>query len=140
MHSGDMRRTEGQHSRMELTEKAFRRLHQAGVKQVFGSGDYGPLGRVPGQQSMQFPIFVKWGMTPVEALQTATVNAAAFLNPYLKDRVGVIKPGTFADIVAVPGNPLNNVSEMLNVKWVMKGGVIYRDDMAAKTSNNKSNN
>jgi imidazolonepropionase-like amidohydrolase len=138
MHSGDMRRTDGQHSRMELTEKAFRKLHAAGIKQVFGSGDYGPLGRVPGQQSMQFPIFVKWGMTPAEALQTATVNAAAFLNPYLKDRVGVIKAGTFADIIAVPGNPLNDPAEMLNVKWVMKGGVIYRDEIATAkaTSNN----
>jgi len=137
MHSGDMRRTEGQHSRMELTEKAFRRLHQEGIKQVFGSGDYGPLGRVPGQQSMQFPIFVKWGMTPVEALQTATVNAAAFLNSYLKDKVGVIRPGTFADIIAVPENPLDNISTMLNVKFVMKGGVIYRDDMTKSgTSNN----
>jgi imidazolonepropionase-like amidohydrolase len=51
--------------------------------------------------------------------------------------VGVIKAGTFADIIAVPGNPLNNPAEMLNVKWVMKGGVIYRDDIAtAKPASN----
>ena len=136
MHSGDMRRTEGQHSRMELTEKAFKRLHQAGIKQVFGSGDYGPLGRVPGQQSMQFQIFVKWGMTPVEALQTATVNAAAFLNEYLRPRVGRIKAGTFADIIAVQGDPLADMREMMNVRFVMKGGVIFRDDVKAVKSSN----
>jgi imidazolonepropionase-like amidohydrolase len=136
MHTGDMRRTEGQHSRIELTEKAFKRLRAAGIKQVFGSGDYGPLGRVPGQQSMQFQIFVKWGMTPIEALQTATVNAAAFLNDYLSPRVGRIKAGTFADIIAVPGDPLADMKLMMNVPFVMKGGVIFRDDTkTAKASN-----
>jgi imidazolonepropionase-like amidohydrolase len=135
MHSNDMRRTEGQHSRMELTEKAFKRLHQAGIKQVFGSGDYGPLGRVAGQQSMQFQIFVKWGMTPVEALQTATVNAAAFLNEYLRPKVGRIKAGAFADIIAVQGDPLADMREMMNVGFVMKGGVIFRDQMTAKATN-----
>jgi imidazolonepropionase-like amidohydrolase len=133
MHSGDMRRTGGRHSRMELTEAAFKRLHKEGIKQVFGSGDYGPLGRVPGQQSMQFQIYVKWGMTPVEALQTATVNAAEFLNPYLGPMVGKIRPGTFADIIAVPDDPLTNISTMMNVKFVMKGGIIFRDEMAAGT-------
>ncbi len=129
MHSGDMRRTGGQHSRMELTEAAFRTLHEAGIKQVFGSGDYGPLGRVAGQQSMQFQIYVQWGMTPVEALQTATINAAAFLNPYLRDKVGTIEPGKFADIIAVDGNPLEDISEMMDVMFVMKGGVTFRDEM-----------
>src|SRR5262245_18070415 len=137
MHTGDMRRTEGQHSRIELTEKAFKRLHQDGIKQVFGSGDYGPLGRVPGQQSMQFQIFVKWGMTPVEALQTATVNAAAFLNDYLRPRVGRIKAGAFADIIAVRGDPMADMKIMMDVPFVMKGGVIFRDDMkASRTSSN----
>jgi len=136
MHTGDMRRTEGQHSRIELTEKAFKRLHAAGIKQVFGSGDYGPLGRVPGQQSMQFQIFVKWGMTPIEALQTATVNAAAFLNDYLGPKVGRIKAGTFADIIAVPGDPLTDMNLMMNVPFVMKGGVIFRDDIKTTKASN----
>ena len=91
---------------------------------------------VPGQQSMQFQIFVKWGMTPIEALQTATVNAAAFLNDYLHPRVGRIKPGAFADIIAVPGDPLADMKLMMNVPFVMKGGVIFRDDIKAKTSSN----
>jgi imidazolonepropionase-like amidohydrolase len=85
---------------------------------------------------MQFQIFVKWGMTPVEALQTATVNAAAFLNEYLRPRVGRIKAGTFADIIAVQGDPLADMREMMNVRFVMKGGVIFRDDVKAVKSSN----
>ena len=85
---------------------------------------------------MQFQIFVKWGMTPVEALQTATVNAAAFLNDYLRPRVGRIKAGTFADIIAVRGDPLADMRIMMNVPFVMKGGVIFRNEMTAKAANN----
>ena len=81
----------------------------------------------PGDQSMQFVFYVKWGMTPVEALQAATVNAAAYLNNDWDLKVGTVETGKYADLVAVAGNPLQDISEMLH-KVVMKGGVVYHRD------------
>jgi imidazolonepropionase-like amidohydrolase len=68
-------------------------------------------------------------MTPVEALQTATINAAEFLNNDWDKKVGTIEKGKFADLVAVPGNPVQDINEMLKIKFVMKGGVVYRDEL-----------
>jgi imidazolonepropionase-like amidohydrolase len=68
---------------------------------------------------------VKWGLTPTQALQTATVNAADLLG--WNDKVGVIAPGAFADIIAVDGDPLKDVTELERVKFVMKGGVVYKE-------------
>jgi imidazolonepropionase-like amidohydrolase len=130
MHSGDMRRTGGKASRMSLSEASFRRLHKAGVMQVFGSGEHqNALSRPPGEQSMQFPVYVKWGMTPVEALRTATINAAETLNYDLGSKVGTIEKGKFADVMAVAGDPLVDINEMLKPAFVMKGGVVFRDDI-----------
>jgi imidazolonepropionase-like amidohydrolase len=131
MHSGDLRKTGGETSRMKLSEASFRRLQAAGIKEVFGSGDYGWLGNVPGLQAMQFPIYVKWGVTPAQALQTATINAAEQLNYDLGKKVGTLEKGKYADIIAVSGDPLQDVSEMLKVKFVMKGGIVYRNDLVA---------
>ena len=85
--------------------------------------------REPGEQSMQFPIYVKWGYTPAQVIQAATTNAAATLNYDMGKKIGSIEKGKYADIVAVPGNPLMDINEMFNVKFVMKGGMVYRDDM-----------
>jgi imidazolonepropionase-like amidohydrolase len=68
-------------------------------------------------------------MTPAQALQTATSTAAETLNFDLGKQVGVVEKGRYADIVAVSGDPLADVSEMERVKFVMKGGVVYRDDL-----------
>jgi imidazolonepropionase-like amidohydrolase len=67
---------------------------------------------------------VEWGMTPMQAIQAATVNGADLLG--WSDRVGSIQAGRFADLVAVDGDPLQNVSELERVKFVMKGGVVYK--------------
>jgi imidazolonepropionase-like amidohydrolase len=67
---------------------------------------------------------VKWGLTPIQAIQTATINAADLLG--WNDKVGVIAPGAFADIIAVDGDPLKDVTELERVKFVMKGGVVYK--------------
>jgi imidazolonepropionase-like amidohydrolase len=130
MDTGDTRRTGGQTSRLKATEVAFKKFHAAGIKQVFGSGMHtGAESTPPGDQSMQFVFMVKWGMTPVEALQTATINAAEFLNNDWDKKVGTIEKGKFADLVAVPGNPVQDINEMLKIKFVMKGGVVYRDEL-----------
>jgi imidazolonepropionase-like amidohydrolase len=68
-------------------------------------------------------------MTPAQALQTVYLPAAEMLNyGWVKD-VGTIEKGKFADIIAVPGNPLNDINEMAKVRFVMKGGMVVRNEM-----------
>jgi len=67
---------------------------------------------------------VKYGMTPLAALQAGTLNGAKLLG--WQDRIGALKPGYFADVIAVPGNPLTDISVLGRVSFVMKGGAVYR--------------
>ena len=99
----------------------FRKAHKAGVRMVFGS-DAGvmPHGLVGGQ----FKIMVQYGMTPLEAIQAATRNAAQALSRE-KD-VGAIAVGRYADILAVDGDPLTDVRELESVDAVVKGGVLVK--------------
>jgi imidazolonepropionase-like amidohydrolase len=101
----------------QIQRDNFRKAHKAGVKMVFGS-DAGvmPHGQVGGQ----FRTMVQYGMTPLEAIQAATRNAAQALGRE-KD-VGAIEVGRFADIVAVDGDPLADVDELASVDAVIKGG------------------
>ncbi|HWF07099.1 MAG TPA: amidohydrolase family protein [Bryobacteraceae bacterium] len=122
----DKKATGGRITRFALTERSFKRLTAAGVTEVFGSGAY-TVGH--GVQAFQFGYYVKWGMSPANALRMATSNAAASLNFELGKQLGSIEKGKFADIVAVSGDPLNDITEMQRVKFVMKGGVIFRDDL-----------
>jgi imidazolonepropionase-like amidohydrolase len=68
---------------------------------------------------------VKLGLTPLQAIQAGTVNAADLLG--WSDRVGSIEPGKYADLVAVEGDPLQDVTTLERVKWVMKGGQVVKD-------------
>jgi len=91
------------------------------VKLAFGTD----AGVYPhGWNGKQFAKMVEWGLTPMQAIQTATVNAADLLG--WSDRVGSVQPGRFADIVAVSGDPLTNIRELEQVTFVMKGGVVYK--------------
>ena len=124
----DMHATGGRNSRMRLMEQAFRKALGAGIPIVFGSGATST--RIPhGKQADQFPIYVRWGMTPAQALQTAYMPAARMLNYGWEADVGSIEKGKFADIIAVSGNPLQDIGEMERVRFVMKGGVIARNDL-----------
>jgi imidazolonepropionase-like amidohydrolase len=76
-----------------------------------------------------FPIFVKWGATPLYTLRMATTVNAEIIR--MEDRLGTIEKGRFADIIAVSGDPLQDISEMQRVRFVMKGGVVVRNDLAA---------
>ena len=129
----DLRDTGGRNSRLKLLEQAFRRAHAAGVTIVFGSGATSPA--IPhGKQANQFAYYAKWGMTPTEALQTAYMPAAQMLNYNWDTLIGSIDKGKFADIIAVSGNPLADLSEMERVKFVMKGGAVIRNDVTPATA------
>jgi imidazolonepropionase-like amidohydrolase len=122
----DLKASGGKTTRFRLTEMSFKRLVAAGVMEVFGSGAY-TVGH--GVQAFQFPYYVQWGMTPAQALRMATTNAAASLNFELGKQVGIVEKGKYADLVAVSGDPLADITEMQRVKFVMKGGVVFRNDL-----------
>ena len=127
----DLEATGGRNSRMKLVEQAFRRAIAAGVPIVFGSGATSP--EIPhGKQANQFAYYVKWGLTPAQALQTAYLNAAHMLNYGVEKDIGTVEKGKFADIIAVSGNPLADVTEMERVRFVMKGGMVIRNDFAGR--------
>ncbi|HJT86265.1 MAG TPA: amidohydrolase family protein [Bryobacteraceae bacterium] len=122
----DLKASGGRTTRFRLTEQSFKRLVAAGVPEVFGSGAY-TVGH--GVQAFQFDYYVKWGMTPAQALRTATSSAAEGLNYDLGKQVGSVEKGKYADLVAVAGDPLGDIGEMQRVKFVMKGGVVFRNDL-----------
>jgi imidazolonepropionase-like amidohydrolase len=128
LEQADLRDTGGRNSRLKLLEQAFKRALAAGVPIVFGSG--ATSARIPhGKQADQFKYLTKWGMTPAQALQTAYLPAARMLNYDWENHIGTVEKGKFADLIAVSGNPLADVNEMERVKFVMKAGVISRNDL-----------
>ncbi len=100
-----------------------RRAHDGGVRIAFGT-DSGVSAH--GDNAGEFALLARAGLTPLEAVQTATVNAAAHLR--IADEAGRIAVGMPADLVAVAGDPLADVTELERVRFVMKGGVVYRAD------------
>jgi imidazolonepropionase-like amidohydrolase len=130
LEKGDLAATGGRNSRLKLLEQAVRRAAAAGVPIVFGSGAASE--HIPhGPQADQFKYYDKWGLGPVKALQTAFLPAARLLNYDMDKQIGSIEKGKLADIIAVAGNPTVDVTEMERVKFVMKGGVVIRNDLAA---------
>ena len=83
-----------------------------------------------GLNAHEFAVMVKLGLTPLQAIQAATVNDADLLG--LSDKVGTIEPGQFADIIAVDGDPLEDVTTLERVKFVMKDGVVYKSEREFK--------
>jgi imidazolonepropionase-like amidohydrolase len=130
LEKGDLAATGGRNSRLRMAEQAFERARAAGVPIVYGSGATSDA--IPhGKQADQFRYYVRWGMTPAEALQTAFLPAAQMLNYGWVNHVGSLETGKYADIIAVTGNPLQDVDEMERVKFVMKGGRVYRDEITS---------
>jgi imidazolonepropionase-like amidohydrolase len=97
----------------------FRRQIAAGVQFAMGS-DVGPFPH--GTQAREFGLIVKYGMTPRAAFETGTRNAAKLLG--WGEEIGALKSGYLADIVAVPGDPLKDITALDRVRFVMKGGVV----------------
>ena len=110
----------------------FQRAARAGVKIAFGTD----AGVYPhGLNARQFEFMVRYGLTPMQAIQSATTSAADLLG--WSDRVGSVVPGRYADLVAVDGDPLADITLLEHVNFVMKGGVVYKDSRqstAARTS------
>jgi len=124
----DLKRTGGRNSRLQMAEQAFKKARAAGVPFVFGSG--ATSADVPhGRQADQFAYFVKWGLTPREALQMTFLPTAAMLNYNWVTQIASVEKGKFADLIAVSGDPLADITEMQRVRFVMKGGVVARNDL-----------
>jgi len=125
------------YSRWRLVEVTWKKMLAAGVILGWGSGSAPPPGRVynaecncsHGVQGEMFPIFVKWGASPVYTLRMATTVNAEIIHK--QDTLGTIEKGKFADLIAVAGDPLTDITEMQRVKFVMKGGAVVRNDLAA---------
>ena len=100
----------------------FQRAVKAGVKVAFGTDAGGFDWGI--NQAVEFPLMVKYGMTPAQAVRSATANAAELLG--VDKELGTIEPGKLADIVAVDGNALDDVGSLQKISFVMKGGVVVK--------------
>lgn len=107
----------------EIQRRNFTKALRAGVKMSFGTD----AGVCPhGINARQFAFMVKYGMTPLQAIQSATLSAADLIGK--SDVFGSLQPGKYADIIAVSGNPLDDVRVLENVKFVMKEGKVYKQE------------
>jgi imidazolonepropionase-like amidohydrolase len=121
----------------EIQKASFQRALKAGAKIVFAVNATGAHGRQAGpyhgEEAVEFATMVEYGMTPLQAIRSATSVGAD--NIGWRDRVGSIERGKLADFVAVSGNPANDVTELERVNFVMKGGQVFRNDFAGPGTN-----
>lgn len=119
----DLKITGGKMTTVRLHEQSFRKALARGVKIAFGT-DVGPFPH--GTQAVEFEYMTRYGMSPAAAIQSATIRAAELMG--WQDRVGSIEPGKYADIVAVAGDPMEDITALERVRFVMKGGAMVRND------------
>jgi imidazolonepropionase-like amidohydrolase len=114
--------------RASAHEESFRKALKAGVKIAFGTD----VGGIPWTQpiAQEFPRMVEFGMSPMQAIQSATSRAAELLD--MKGQIGVIAPGAYGDVVAVAGDPLADIKILENVGFVMKDGRVFKNDLEPK--------
>ena len=120
-HAGSQGATARQHAQLDYHADQFRKQLAAGVPMAVGS-DVGPFPH--GTQARELVLMAKYGMKPLAVLQADMLNGAKVLG--WQDQIGALKKGYFADIIAVPGDPLQDISVTTKVTFVMKGGVIYK--------------
>ena len=118
---------DGQRDRKRASahEESFRKALKAGVKIAFGTDVGGFSWSDPIAQ--EFPRMVEFGMTPMQAIQSATARGAELLE--MKGKIGVIAPGAFADVIAVVGDPLADIKILGSVRFVMKDGKVFKNEM-----------
>jgi len=117
----------GNWTKMVETEKeAFQLALKKGVKIVLGT-DAGGFDWRELNQALEFDYYVKYGMAPMQAIRTATTSAAELLG--WSDKMGTVEAGKWADLVAVSGDPLKDISELERVKFVMKGGSVFKNEL-----------
>jgi len=104
-----------------MIQDTFERAWKAGVKIAFGTDSGVSL---HGDNADEFVFMVETGMSPAQAIRSATVNAAELLG--VADRAGTLSAGSWADVIAIAGNPLEDVSRLGDVAFVMKAGQIYK--------------
>ena len=112
--------------RAEVHGASVEKARKAGVKIVYGTDMGGIEWTEP--MAQEFPYLVQFGLTPMEAIEAATSHAAELLDE--KGELGVVAGGAYADIVAVSGDPLKDVKELENVRFVMKGGSVFKNELA----------
>jgi imidazolonepropionase-like amidohydrolase len=110
-----------EHEMLDYKIHEFKRQVAAGVPMAVGT-DVGPFPH--GTQARELELMVQYGMTPLAVLKADYLNGARVL--MMQNDIGQLKPGFYADVVAVPGNPLDDISAVMHVQFVMKGGVVYR--------------
>ena len=120
-HAASPAQAEREHRMLDFHAQEFRKQLAAGVPMAVGS-DVGPFPH--GTQARELVLMVQYGMTPLATLQADLLNGAKLLG--WQGQIGVLKPGYQADVIAVPGNPLSDISVTQRVSFVMKEGVIYR--------------
>lgn len=120
-HAATPQRGARMHQMLDLKIQEFKKQLSAGVPMASGS-DVGPFPH--GTQAREFELMVKYGMTPLAVLQADLINGAKVLG--WEGQIGLLEPGYFADVVAVQGDPLQDVSVLKNVGFVMKGGIVYK--------------
>ncbi len=124
--AADTVRGQRDRKRASMHEESFRKALKAGVKIAFGTD----MGGMPWTEPIarEFPRMVDLGMTPMQAIESATSRAAELLD--MKGQLGVIAPGAYADVVAVSGDPLANIKVLENVGFVMKDGKVFKNELA----------
>jgi imidazolonepropionase-like amidohydrolase len=120
-HAASPEQSAHEHQILELKAQEFKRQIAAGVPMAVGS-DVGPFPH--GTQAREFVLMVKYGMSPLAVLQADLINGAKLLG--WDKQIGSLEPGYLADVIAVPGDPLQDVGVLQNVAFVMKGGVVYK--------------
>jgi imidazolonepropionase-like amidohydrolase len=110
-----------EHQMLELKAEEFKKQIAAGVPMAVGS-DVGPFPH--GTQAREFVLMVKYGMSPLAVLQADVLNGAKLLA--WDGQIGALEPGYLADVIAVPGDPLQDIEVLQKVGFVMKGGVVYK--------------
>jgi imidazolonepropionase-like amidohydrolase len=123
LEKSDLAMSGGKTSRLAIHEVSFKKALAAGVKIAFGT-DAGPFPH--GTQAIEFEWMTRYGMTPLQAIQAATINAADLMG--WADQIGAIEPGKFADMIAVDESPLADIKQLEHVRFVMKGGAVVRND------------
>lgn len=120
-HAASPAESERRRQMLDFHAQEFRKQLAAGVPMAVGS-DVGPFPH--GTQAREFVLMVKYGMTPLATLQASILNGAKLLG--WEGAIGVLKSGYYADVIAVPGNPLQDISAVQKVTFVMKNGTVYK--------------
>jgi imidazolonepropionase-like amidohydrolase len=126
---------EGQRDRLRASahEVSFKKALKAGVKIVYGTD----MGGIPWTEpeAQDFPKMVEYGMKPMAAIQSATSRAADMLE--VSGKIGVLAPGAYADVIAVNGDPVSDITELERVRFVMKDGQVYKSEIGTAAGSGK---